>query len=210
MFCLTFLILAYAKGLNVMCVCPNREENHGRSSRFNLANTLQKLARGGETTRYVVHKSRWRDVNSLDLISLSSKMLRDIRHKGLPMSGRFNKEVAAKEQILKIKEDMERKRLFESKIAARTRLALIWTHLVTTKARRLVGRPHIRPYYNAVDVGRTAIPGLIPPGDSGALEGATLDEVEFIEEWDMDEFENVSPIVGDTLTSHNGRYYADR
>ncbi|KAL1552430.1 RING-type E3 ubiquitin transferase [Salvia divinorum] len=126
-----------------------REQNHGRSSRFNLANTLQKLARGG---RYdpliqefknqsngtqilhnvkhriivsdVIHKSRWSDVNSSDLMSLSSEMLRDIRHKGLPTSGRFNKEAAAKEQILMIKEDMERKRLFESNIAARTETSI--------------------------------------------------------------------------------------
>ncbi|KAG6387989.1 hypothetical protein SASPL_153186 [Salvia splendens] len=127
-----------------------REQNQGRSSRFNLANALQKLSRGvgrdnlliqefknqsnGTQILHnvkhriivsdVIHKSRWSDVNSSDLISLSSEMLRDIKHKGLPTSGRFNEEAAAKEQILKIKEDMERKRLFESKIAARTETSI--------------------------------------------------------------------------------------
>lgn len=120
-----------------------REQNQGRSSRFNLANTLQKLARGrrddpliqefknpGSEAQIlhnvkhriivsdVIHKSRWSDVNSSDLMSLSSEMLSVMDRKGLSTSGSLDDEIAAKEQILKIKEDMERKRLFESKIVA--------------------------------------------------------------------------------------------
>lgn len=127
-----------------------REQSRGRSLRFNLANTLQKLARGRRDddplihefknqtngtqilhnvkhriiVSDVIHKSRWSDVNSSDLLSLNSEMLNVMSGRGPSSvgsgSGRFNDEVAVKEQILKIKEDMERKRLFESKIAART------------------------------------------------------------------------------------------
>lgn len=126
-----------------------REQSRGRSLRFNLANTLQKLARGRRDDPLihefknqtngtqllhnvkhriivsdVIHKSRWSDVNSSDLLSLNSEMLNVMSGKGPSSvgsgSGRFNNEVAVKEQILKIKEDMERKRMFESKIAVRT------------------------------------------------------------------------------------------
>lgn len=119
-----------------------REQNQGRSSRFNLANTLQRLARGRRDEPLieefknrkeilhnvkhriivsdVLHKSRWSDVNSSDMMSLSSEMLNAMARKGMASSGRFNEEVEGKEQILKIKEDMERKRLVESKILART------------------------------------------------------------------------------------------
>ncbi|XP_057799584.1 E3 ubiquitin-protein ligase ATL42-like [Salvia miltiorrhiza] len=116
-----------------------QSQSQGRSSRFNLANTLHKLTRGrrpdaplaqefknhSNGTRIlhhvkhriivsdVIHNSRWSDVNSSDLMSLNASLL------NLPTtSGRFNDEAAAREQILKIKEDLERKRLFESKIAA--------------------------------------------------------------------------------------------
>ncbi|KAH6835826.1 hypothetical protein C2S53_006581 [Perilla frutescens var. hirtella] len=122
-----------------------REQSQGRSSRFNLANTLQKLARGRRDdpslieefknqtngtqllhnvkhkviVSDVIHKSRWSDVNSSDLMSINSEMF-NVMSSVESSSGRFNDEVMVKKQILKIKEDMERKRLFESKIAART------------------------------------------------------------------------------------------
>lgn len=124
-----------------------REQNQERSSRFNVANTFQKLARGKREEPLiqefrnenderklmhnfkhkiivsdVIHKSRWSDVNSSDLMSLNSEMLNVMSRKGFSSmescSGRLTNELSAKEQILKIKEDMERKRFYESKITA--------------------------------------------------------------------------------------------
>ncbi|KAK4419961.1 E3 ubiquitin-protein ligase ATL42 [Sesamum alatum] len=122
-----------------------RETNQAWSSRFNMANSFQKLGRGKREEPLiqefrnensdrkllhnlkhriivsdVIHKSRWSDVNSSDLMSLNSEMLNVISSKRFSSleanSGRFTNELSAKEQILKIKEDMERKRLYESKV----------------------------------------------------------------------------------------------
>ncbi|KAL7122055.1 hypothetical protein ACP275_01G021900 [Erythranthe tilingii] len=127
-----------------------REQNQERpSSRFNMANTLQRLynntgkkseepliiINNNNNQDYsimhnvkhriivsdVMHKSRWSDVNSSDLISLNSEMLMSSATYGTGFSsssGRltYSNEVSAKEQILKIKEDMERKRFVESKV----------------------------------------------------------------------------------------------
>ncbi|KAL3819011.1 hypothetical protein ACJIZ3_004916 [Penstemon smallii] len=176
MFCLTFLIVAYAK----FCHSPNpydpneaqlpggiirsrsrsrfsdlksltytnsfrtlhnyteepnleffiqREKNLESSSRFSLSNAIEKFSRGKreefliQNERKVVHnvkhkiivsdvmhRSRWSDVNSSDMISLNSEMLNVVSSK------RFSSmESSGKEHILKIKDDMERKRLYESK-----------------------------------------------------------------------------------------------
>ncbi|EYU20442.1 hypothetical protein MIMGU_mgv1a025601mg [Erythranthe guttata] len=125
-----------------------REQNQERpSSRFNnMANTLQRLYNNtGKKSEEpliinnnqdysimhnvkhriivsdVMHKSRWSDVNSSDLISLNSEMLMISATYGTGFSspsGRltYSNEVSAKEQILKIKEDMERKKFVESKV----------------------------------------------------------------------------------------------
>ncbi|XP_073026903.1 E3 ubiquitin-protein ligase ATL42-like [Primulina eburnea] len=118
-----------------------REENplQGNSSRFNLATTFQKLSRlkGEEPSirkleadrnvrRFqhkiiisdVLQKSRWSEVNSSDLMSLSSDMLNAFSSKRFSTAGTsrdsFNKETLSKEQKLKIKDDIERKRMYES------------------------------------------------------------------------------------------------
>ncbi|KAL8537212.1 hypothetical protein ACS0TY_012406 [Phlomoides rotata] len=117
-----------------------REESQGRSSRFYVANTFQKLTRGKREEPLiqdsmlhkfkhkvivsdVIHKSRWSDVNSSDMMSLNSEMLNAMSRKQLAsnesISGRFTTELSAKQQILKIKEDMERKRVYEAKIVAK-------------------------------------------------------------------------------------------
>ncbi|KAL8522063.1 hypothetical protein ACS0TY_012279 [Phlomoides rotata] len=117
-----------------------REESQGRSSRFYVANTFQKLTRGKreepliqDSTLHkfkhkvivsdVIHKSRWSDVNSSDMMSLNSEMLNAMSRKRVAsnesISGRFTTELSAKQQILKIKEDMERKRVYEAKIVAK-------------------------------------------------------------------------------------------
>ncbi|KAK6140867.1 hypothetical protein DH2020_025399 [Rehmannia glutinosa] len=122
-----------------------REQSSERSlsSRFNnMTNNLQKLARGKREepliiqefrendTKFlhnfkhkiivsdVIYKSRWSDVNSSDMMSLNSEMLNVLSEKRFSSSsGRFTNELSAKERILKIKEDMERKRFYESKVA---------------------------------------------------------------------------------------------
>ncbi|PIN23035.1 hypothetical protein CDL12_04257 [Handroanthus impetiginosus] len=123
-----------------------REEYQGRSSRFNFAETFQKLARGKREEPLiqesrnqndkrkllhnvkhkiivsdVIYKSRWSDVNSSDLMSLNSEMLNAVSSKRFSLmespSRRFTNELLATEQILKIKEDMEWKRTYESKVS---------------------------------------------------------------------------------------------
>ncbi|KAK6161862.1 hypothetical protein DH2020_001703 [Rehmannia glutinosa] len=97
-----------------------REQSSERSlsSRFNnMANNLQKLARGKREEPLII-QDRWSDVNSSDMMSLSSEMLNVLSEKRFSSSsGRFTNELSAKERILKIKEDMERKRFYESKVA---------------------------------------------------------------------------------------------
>ncbi|XP_073120410.1 E3 ubiquitin-protein ligase ATL42-like [Henckelia pumila] len=114
----------------------NLQEN---SSRFEVANTFQKLSRSKreeplirklEVDRNVhkfqhkiiisdvLQKSRWSEVNSSDLMSLSSDMLNAFSSKRFSPAGKrrdsFNKESLSKEQMLKIKDDIERKRIYES------------------------------------------------------------------------------------------------
>ncbi|KAK4485879.1 hypothetical protein RD792_008530 [Penstemon davidsonii] len=106
-----------------------REKNLESSSRFSLSNAIEKFSRGKKEefliqnegkfvhnvkhkiiVSDVMHRSRWSDVNSSDMISLSSEMLNVVSSK------RFSSmESSGKEHILKIKDDMERKRLYESK-----------------------------------------------------------------------------------------------
>ncbi|KAI3683905.1 hypothetical protein L1987_84420 [Smallanthus sonchifolius] len=63
----------------------------------------------------IVCKSRWSDVNSSDLMFLNSKMLNEASSKHFPPSnsGKFEIDI---EQVMKFKEDMERRRLHECKI----------------------------------------------------------------------------------------------
>nr|CAD1834433.1 unnamed protein product [Ananas comosus var. bracteatus] len=73
----------------------------------------------------VVFQSRWSDVNSADLIALSSDMLRV--DSGQRFSGAEPIAPAARapagESVLKIREEMERKRLLESKATKMSRAA---------------------------------------------------------------------------------------
>ncbi|KAG8375582.1 hypothetical protein BUALT_Bualt10G0115500 [Buddleja alternifolia] len=112
-----------------------REQNQERSSRFNVGNTFQKLARGKRQEPLIqndekilhnykhkviisdfMYKGRWSDVNSSDFMSLNTEMLNVISSKRFSSSGRLTNELSSEEQILKIKEDMERKRFYESKV----------------------------------------------------------------------------------------------
>lgn len=68
----------------------------------------------------LIYKGRWSDVNSSDLMFLNSEMLNvksSRRFSPFKSSGRrLNDEVVVNEDILKIKEDLERKRLYDSKV----------------------------------------------------------------------------------------------
>ncbi|CAA2959307.1 E3 ubiquitin- ligase ATL42-like [Olea europaea subsp. europaea] len=123
-----------------------REQDRNRSSRFNVVNTFQNIARGEEDEVLIqkgskdngdqktlhkfkhkiivsdlICKSRWSDVNTSDLMFLNSEMLNFMSSKRLePIksnSGRFSNELSAQKRVLKIKEDMERKRLYHSKVS---------------------------------------------------------------------------------------------
>lgn len=128
-----------------------REENLlENSSRFKVANTFQKLSRlkreepwirkleaDRNVCRFqhknivsdVLQKSRWSEVNSSDLMSLSSDMLNVFLSKRFSPAGTsresFKKETLSKEQMLKIKDDIERKRIYESvMISTRTEICI--------------------------------------------------------------------------------------
>ncbi|XP_071690711.1 putative RING-H2 finger protein ATL12 [Rutidosis leptorrhynchoides] len=63
----------------------------------------------------IVCKNRWSDVNSSDLMFLNSKMLNEVSSKRFSpsCSGKFEVDI---EQVMKIKEDMDRRRLYELKV----------------------------------------------------------------------------------------------
>nr|XP_043610559.1 E3 ubiquitin-protein ligase ATL42-like [Erigeron canadensis] len=63
----------------------------------------------------IVSKSRWSDVNSSDLMLLNSKMLNEVSNKRFSPSnsGKFEIDI---EQVIKFKENMDRRRLYESKV----------------------------------------------------------------------------------------------
>ncbi|CAK9144525.1 unnamed protein product [Ilex paraguariensis] len=118
-----------------------REQDHHRSSRFNLGSSFRKLGKakkdeflileGGtkDENRQLLHKfkhriivsdivynSRWSDVNSSDLMSLNSEMISAISSRRFSPPG-----FSTNEQIMKIKDDIEKKRLHESKVGKITR-----------------------------------------------------------------------------------------
>ncbi|XP_030543079.1 E3 ubiquitin-protein ligase ATL42-like [Rhodamnia argentea] len=68
----------------------------------------------------VVTKSRWSDVNSSDLLFLNSELINVFSSRRFAdtesRSGRFNGDFTLNEHLAKIKEDIERKRLFQSKV----------------------------------------------------------------------------------------------
>lgn len=69
----------------------------------------------------VVIKNPWSDVNSSELLSLNSEMLSVMSvNRFLPSnskSGRFDNGFSVNANMVKIKEDIERKRLYESKFS---------------------------------------------------------------------------------------------
>ncbi|KAI3512226.1 hypothetical protein L1887_19522 [Cichorium endivia] len=123
------------EGFNNLEVFVKREQDGSRSSRFNIGSSFRKFGKSpkedvliqygdqGLLDKFkhriivsdIVCKSRWSDVNSSDLMFLNSKMLNEVSRKRLSpsSSGRFAVDV---EQVMKFKEDMERRRLHESKV----------------------------------------------------------------------------------------------
>ncbi|CAI9267888.1 unnamed protein product [Lactuca saligna] len=116
-------------------LCRREHDGSSRSSRFSIGNSFRKFSKSPKEDvliQYgdqmldkfkhriivsdIVCKSRWSDVNSSDLMFLNSKMLNEVskKHFSPSGSGRFEIDV---EQAMKFKEDMERRRLYESKVA---------------------------------------------------------------------------------------------
>ncbi|XP_023743100.1 E3 ubiquitin-protein ligase ATL42 [Lactuca sativa] len=134
--CTNSLRYTQDEGFNNLEVFVKREhDGSSRSSRFSIGNSFRKFAKSPKEDvliQYgdqmldkfkhriivsdIVCKSRWSDVNSSDLMFLNSKMLNEVskKHFSPSGSGRFEIDV---EQAMKFKEDMERRRLYESKVA---------------------------------------------------------------------------------------------
>ncbi|KAF2286978.1 hypothetical protein GH714_036561 [Hevea brasiliensis] len=95
-----------------------REQDYHGSSRFNLRSNDQ----GNKQELLLVRENRWSDVNSSDFLSLKSEMLSVMSSNMFSPSnsssaGFYNSTLSVNENIEKIKGDIERKRLYESKIS---------------------------------------------------------------------------------------------
>ncbi|KAL4560329.1 hypothetical protein LXL04_032479 [Taraxacum kok-saghyz] len=124
------------EGLNNLDVFVKREhDGSSRSLRFSIGNSFRQFGKSpkedvliqyedqGLLDKFkhriivsdIVCKSRWSDVNSSDLMFLNSKMLNEVSNKRFSpsSSGKFEIDI---EQVMKFKEDMERRRLYESKV----------------------------------------------------------------------------------------------
>ncbi|CAI9755684.1 unnamed protein product [Fraxinus pennsylvanica] len=163
-----------------------REQDRNRLSRFNVVNTFQNIARGEEDevlmqkgskdngdeetlhkfkhkiiVSDVICKSRWSDVNTSDLMFLNSEMLNFMSSKRfepvVSNSGRFSNELSAKIRVSKIKEDMERKRLYHSKVIATATSSSPCTDnidIVEKKATRSLDRSEKRSMSEITNISR--------------------------------------------------------
>ncbi|KAL3500576.1 hypothetical protein ACH5RR_039669 [Cinchona calisaya] len=122
---------------NVEMFIQREQEIQKSSGKFNTVSSLLKLGIGRKNDTSdrdllhkfkhkiivsgIIYKSRWSDVNSSDLLFLNSEMLNLKSSKRFssfkPDSQRFPDEYLMNESILKIKEDIERKRGYESKVS---------------------------------------------------------------------------------------------
>lgn len=121
-----------------------REENHQRSSRFSIGSSFRKVGKGNKEEESLIQeeanssnddkkifnkfnhkiilsdfvfKNRWSSASSSDLMFLNSEMLNDKASNRFSSLGQFTTtRTVEDEQIVKIKEEVEMKRLFESKI----------------------------------------------------------------------------------------------
>ncbi|EEF45877.1 E3 ubiquitin-protein ligase ATL42 [Ricinus communis] len=112
----------------------HREQDYQGSSTFNLGKGKKEelLSQEGHNKKFlhkfkhkiivsdVIIKNRWSDFNSSDLLSMSSEMLNVMSSNMFSHSdstnGRSYNNLSMNEHIEKIKEDIERKRLCESKL----------------------------------------------------------------------------------------------
>ncbi|XP_077210623.1 E3 ubiquitin-protein ligase ATL42-like [Tasmannia lanceolata] len=132
----------------------HREPENEGSRRFSIGSSFRKILmgkkdellipEGGEDKQFLdkfkhriivsnfVLKSRWSDVNSSDLLSLNSEMMNVLSSKRFPSPGsnseRFDPKLdngsSSNEKILKIREEIEMKRLFENKVNAKKKSSL--------------------------------------------------------------------------------------
>ncbi|XP_031258173.1 E3 ubiquitin-protein ligase ATL42-like [Pistacia vera] len=120
-----------------------REQDRQASSRFNIGNSFRNTDKGKKEEELliqevnrnhqkllhkfnhkiivsdVVIKNRWSDVNASDLLFLNSEMLRAVSSNRISRSnstsGRFHCDLSMNENRVKIREDIEIKRLYESR-----------------------------------------------------------------------------------------------
>ncbi|KAK4853075.1 hypothetical protein QYF36_003353 [Acer negundo] len=113
-----------------------REQDRPGSSRFDKGKKLEELliqeGNGNTADRKLFHKfkiivsdvvikNRWSNVNSSDLLLLNSEMIGLMSSnrfsRSNSTSGRFHTGFSINEKLVKIKEDIEKKRLYESKFS---------------------------------------------------------------------------------------------
>ncbi|KAJ4844950.1 hypothetical protein Tsubulata_019066 [Turnera subulata] len=106
-------------------IIVQREQDRGSSSRFNLGSSFRGNEKGNKEEFIIVSdiviKNQWSDVNSSDFLSLNSEMLGAMSSNRFSPSNsgssRFYNGLCKNENMEKIKEDMERKRVYESKLS---------------------------------------------------------------------------------------------
>ncbi|GJX35287.1 E3 ubiquitin protein ligase ATL42-like protein [Tanacetum coccineum] len=120
---------------NLEIFIKREHDRSSRSSRFSIGTSIMKFGKSPKEEGLIqygdqrlldkfkhriivsdiVCKSRWSDVNFSDLMFLNSKMLNEVSSKRFSptSSGRFEIDI---EQVVKFKEDMERRRLYELKV----------------------------------------------------------------------------------------------
>lgn len=137
--------LGLNEGLNFEVFVQREQDKSHRSTRYNLGSSFRKFGKFKKEELLIqenereflhkfkhkiivsdiVYKSRWSDVNSSDFVALNSEMINAMSSKRFsPLSRnteRFHLGFSPEEHIVKIKEDMGRKRFFESRVGKFTR-----------------------------------------------------------------------------------------
>ncbi|KAM7459367.1 hypothetical protein LguiA_036361 [Lonicera macranthoides] len=135
--------LGLNEGPNFEVFVQREQDRSHRSPRYNLGSSFRKFGKFKkeelliqENEKEFLHKfkhkiivsdivckSRWSDVNSSDFMALNSEMINAMLSKRFsPLSRhteRFNLGFSPEEHIVKINEDMGRKRFFESRVGSR-------------------------------------------------------------------------------------------
>ncbi|KAF8035835.1 hypothetical protein BT93_C1762 [Corymbia citriodora subsp. variegata] len=108
----------------------------------------------------VVTKNRWSDVNSSDLLFLNSEMSNVFSSRRFTdsesTSGKFIGDFTANENLAKIKEDIERKRSFQSKVGASTSSSDVPSNPAENSSKLMINPAEKRSMSEIVNLSRFA------------------------------------------------------